>query len=257
MTKRLQDKVALITGGSRGIGRAASLQFAREGAKLIAIHYGSNQEAAEKTAKEVEALGAKAILIQADLNEGKKAADSIWAQFKLLATEAVGSDKLDILVNNAGIAPVGSISDTSEEVFDEVMSVNFKAPFFIIQGAYAHLNDNGHVVNVSTGFTRIAGPNNAIYAASKGAIDTLSLALAPDLAARGININAVMPGVTETDMNKDWLSDPASRDFAANWSVYKKLGKPEYAAELITYLSSDASRWTTGQIIDVTGGTQI
>jgi 3-oxoacyl-[acyl-carrier protein] reductase len=257
MTKRFQDKVALVTGGSRGIGRAAVLQFAREGAKLIAIHYGSNSEAAEKTAKEVEALGSKAILIQANLNEGKKAADSIWAQFKLLATEAVGSDKLDILVNNAGIAPAGPMVDTSEALFDEVMLVNFKAPFFIIQGAYSHLNDNGHVVNVSTGFTRIAAPSNPLYAASKGALDTLTLALAPDLASRGITINAVMPGVTETDMNKDWLADPASREFAANWSAFKRLGKPEDAAELITYLSSDASRWTTGQIIDVTGGTQI
>jgi 3-oxoacyl-[acyl-carrier protein] reductase len=197
MTNRLQGKTALITGGSRGIGRATSLQFAREGAKLIAIHYGSNQEAAEATAKEVEALGAKVILIQANLDEGKKAADSIWAQFKLLATEAVGSDKLDILVNNAGIAPAAPMVETSEAMFDEVMNVNFKAPFFIIQGAYAHLNDNGHVVNVSTGFTRIAAPNNPLYATSKGALDTLSLALAPDLASRGININAVMPGVTE------------------------------------------------------------
>jgi 3-oxoacyl-[acyl-carrier protein] reductase len=257
MTKRLQDKVALVTGGSRGIGRATVLQFAREGAKLIAIHYGNNSTAAEATAKEVEALGAKAILIQANLNEGKKAADSIWAQFKLLATEAAGSDKLDIVVNNAGIAPAGAMVDTSEDLFDEVMLVNFKAPFFIIQGAYAHLNDNGHVVNVSTGFTRIAAPSNPLYAASKGALDTLTLALAPDLASRGITINAVMPGVTETDMNKDWLADPASREFAANWSAFKRLGKPEDAAELITYLSSDASRWTTGQIIDVTGGTQI
>lgn len=257
MTKRLQDKVALVTGASRGIGRAVALQFAQEGAKLIAIHYGSNAAAAEKTASEVEALGAKTILIQADLKDGKKAADSIWAQFTLLALEAIGDDKLDILVNNAGIAPAGPITDTTEALFDEVMTVNFKAPFFIIQGAYAHLNDNGHVVNVSTGFTRIAAPMNPLYASSKGAVDTLSLALAPDLASRGITINAVMPGVTETDMNQAWLSDPQAREGAANWSAFKRLGRPEDAAELITYLSSDASRWTTGQVIDVTGGTQI
>jgi 3-oxoacyl-[acyl-carrier protein] reductase len=257
MTKRLQDKVALITGGSRGIGRASALQFAREGAKLIAIHYGNNKDAAEKTAKEVETLGSTAILIQADLKDGKKAADSIWAQFKLLATEAVGEDKLDILVNNAGIALAGPITDTTEALFDDVMTINFKAPFFIIQGAYSHLRDNGHVVNVSTGFTRIAAPRNPLYASSKGALDTLSLALAPDLATRGITINAVMPGVTETDMNKEWLSDPTAREGAANWSAFKRLGKAEDAAELITYLSSDASRWTTGQVIDVTGGTQI
>lgn len=257
MTKRLQDKVALITGGSRGIGRAAALQFAREGAKFIAIHYGNNEAAATQTLRDIEALGAKAVAIQANLNEGKQAADKIWSSFKLLATEATGEARLDALVNNAGIAPTMPMSDTSEELFDEVMRVNFKAPFFIIQGAYPYLRDNGHVVNISTGFTRIAAPSNPLYAASKGALDTLTLALAPDLASRGITINAVMPGVTETDMNKAWLSDPASREFAANWSVFKRLGKPEDAAELITYLASDASRWTTGQVIDATGGTQI
>lgn len=257
MTKRLQDKVALITGGSRGIGRAVALQFAREGAKFIAIHYGNNEAAATATVKELEALGTKAVAIQADLIEGKEAADKIWSTFKLLAIEATGEDKLDILVNNAGIAPTTSMVDITKVDFDEMMTINFEAPFFIIQGGYKYLRDNGHIVNVTTGYTRVAAAVKPLYAASKGALNTLSLALAPDLAQRGITINAVMPGVTETDMNKDWLSDPKERENAANWSVFKRVGQPEDAAELITYLSSDASRWTTGQVIDVSGGTLI
>jgi 3-oxoacyl-[acyl-carrier protein] reductase len=257
MTNQLKNKVALITGGSRGIGRAAALQFARQGAKLIAIHYGSDAERAAETVKEINALGSQAIAIQANLSAGKQAADQLIAEFKARALELTGDDKLDILVNNAGVAPAGPISGTTQDQFDEVMTVNFKAPYFIIQGALPHLRDNGHLVNVSTGFTRVASSDHPLYAASKGALETLTLALAPEFARRGITINAIMPGVTETDMNKAWINIPEAREGAAGMSVFNRIGRPEDVAELITYLSSDAARWTTGQVVDVSGGAKI
>ncbi|MGF6478687.1 SDR family NAD(P)-dependent oxidoreductase [Paraburkholderia sp. JPY419] len=134
MSGKLSSKTAIITGSSRGIGRAVALAFAREGAALIGVHYGSNADAAHATVREIEALGAKAVAIKADLNRGKEATDSIWEQFKAAAIAATGEPRLDILVNNAGIAPGIPLSETSEATFDEVLRVNFKAPFFLIQG---------------------------------------------------------------------------------------------------------------------------
>ena len=132
MSHRLSNKVALITGSSRGIGRAAALAFAREGAALIGVHYGNNAAAAEATITQIEALGSKAVAVHGDLRNGKAAADAIWEQFSQAAQAEIGEGALDILVNNAGIAPPISLADTSEAAYDELMAINFKAPFFLI-----------------------------------------------------------------------------------------------------------------------------
>ncbi len=257
MTERLSGKVALITGGSRGIGRAVALAFAKEGAALIGVHYGNNKDAAERTIGEIEALGTKAIGIQADLRQGKQAADSIWQQFRSAILDATGLPKFDILVNNAGIAPALPMLQTGEAEFDHVMIVNLKAPFFLIQAVAGHLRDNGRIINVSTGFTRVAAPSHPAYAASKGALETLTLAIAPDFGSRGITVNAVMPGVTETDMNAEWLANPEARAGAESMSVFSRLGHPDDVADVITFLASRDARWTTGQVIDATGGARL
>jgi len=257
MSARLSNKTALVTGGSRGIGRAVALSFAREGAALIGVHYGSNAEAARATIREIEALGSKAVAIQADLNRGKEAADSIWEQFKAAARSATVEPRLDILVNNAGIAPALPLSQTSETVFDEIMTVNFKAPFFLIQAVADHMRDNGRIINISTGFTRIAAPTHPAYAASKGALETLTLALAPAFGPRGITVNAVMPGVTETDMNASWLKEPQALADAQALSVFSRVGRPDDVADVVTFLASNEARWTTGQTMDATGGARI
>jgi 3-oxoacyl-[acyl-carrier protein] reductase len=168
MSRRLADKIALITGSSRGIGRAAALAFAKEGAALIGVHYTANADAANATVRDIEALGVKAVAVKADLRHGKDAADSLWAQFSETARTETGASALDILVNNAGIAPALPLKQTTEAAFDEVMTINYKAPFFLIQAVADHIRDNGRVINVSTGFTRIAAPTHPAYAASKG-----------------------------------------------------------------------------------------
>lgn len=257
MSAELSNKTALVTGSSRGIGRAVALALAKKGAMLVGVHYGSNADAAQATIREIEALGAKAIAIQADLSRGKDAADQIWEQFKAAAIAVTGEPVLDILVNNAGVAPALTLSETSESAFDEIMTVNLKAPFFLIQAAADHIRDNGRIINISTGFTRIAAPTHPAYASSKGALQTLTLALAPHFGPRGITVNAVMPGVIETDMNAAWLTEPEARAGAQALSVFSRLGEPADVADIVAFLASDAARWTTGQMIDATGGSRI
>ena len=248
---RLKNKVALITGSSRGIGRATALAFANEGAALIGVHYASNAEAAHATVREIEALGTRAIAIEADLRTGKAAADRIWEQLARV------TDGLDILVNNAGVAPAVSLVETSEAKLDEIMAINFKAPFFLIQALAERMRDGGRIINISTGFTRIAAPTHPAYAASKGALETLTLALAPAFARRGITVNTVMPGVTATDMNADWLALPEGRASAEALSVFARVGQPADVADVVTYVASNDARWVTGQVLDATGGARL
>ncbi|TPL51124.1 SDR family oxidoreductase [Mesorhizobium sp. B2-4-6] len=257
MSGKLSAKTALVTGSSGGIGRAAALAFAKEGAAFIAVHYARNVEAAQAVVREIEALGAKSVAIQADLASGKSAVDSLWEQFKAAAIVATGEPSLDILVNTAGVSPAVPLMETSEPVFDEIMAVNVKAPFFLIQAAANQIRDNGRIINISTGFTRVAAPTHPAYAASKGAVETLTLALAPEFGRRGITVNTVMPGVTETGMNASWITIPEARAQAEALSVFSRIGQPNDVADVIAFLASAQARWTTGQVIDATGGARL
>ena len=257
MSGRLTGKVALITGSSSGIGRAAALAFAAENAAFIGVHYARSTNAAQAVVREIEALGTKAVAIQANLADGRSAVENLWEQFKTAATSATGSSSLDILVNNAGVAPPASLAETSEAQFDEIFTVNTKATFFLIQAAAEHIRTNGRIINVSTGFTRVAAPTHPAYAASKGAIETLTLSLAPEFGARQITVNAVVPGITETGMNASWINIPEARAQAEALSVFSRLGQPADVADVITFLASNDARWTTGQVIDATGGARL
>lgn len=257
MSGKLLNKVALVTGGSRGIGRAVALAFAREGASLIGVHYASNAEAAEATVRDIEALGAKAVAIRADLKGGKEAAELVWDQFRTAVVAVTGDSRFDILVNNAGVAPAISLAQTTETALDEILATNLKAPFFLIQVLADHIRDHGRIINVSTGFTRVAAPTHPAYAASKGALETLTLALAPEFGSRGITVNAAMPGVTETDMNASWINVPEARAGAEAMSVFGRVGQPPDVADIIAFIASNEARWMTGQVVDATGGARL
>jgi len=246
---RLTGRTALVTGGSRGIGRAVAERLGREGAR-VGVHYGRNEAAAEETVAAIEAAGGSAFAVQAELGVPGDA-EALWEAFDRHA------DGLDILVNNAGITGRREpLPKVTPEDFDRVFAVNAKAPFFITQLALERLRDGGRIVNVSTGLTRgSAMPELISYSMSKGALDVFTMTLAKDLARRGITVNTVAPGVVDTDMNAGWLrEDPKARRQAAAATALGRLGEPRDIADVVAFLASDDSRWVTGQWMDATGG---
>ncbi|MFE2554749.1 SDR family oxidoreductase [Streptomyces sp. NPDC059352] len=247
-TATLAGKTALVTGASRGIGRAIALRLADDGAR-VAVHYAANETAAKETVAAIEEAGGSAFAIRAELGVPGDA-DALWSAFDAGAGDDNG---LDILVNNAGIAGPGLIHEVEEADYDRVFAVNAKAPFFIIKQGLGRLRDGGRIVNISSGVTKVAFPGMTSYAASKGAVEVLTLTLAQTLGSRGITVNAVSPGTIETDIHP-WMADPAAKAHAAGFSVFDRVGRPEDVADVVGFLASDAARWVTGQNIDASGG---
>lgn len=251
----MKAKVALVTGASRGIGRAVALRLARDGA-LVAVHYGSNRAAAEEVVAEIERSGGSAFALSADM---ASVAD-IEALYKALDAELArrtGETGFDILVNNAGIAPRGTIEETSQHTFDLLFSVNVRGPFFMIQNALPRLRDGGRIINISSCVTRLAFPEIAAYSATKGAINVLTLLLAAQLGARGITVNAVAPGPTDTDMSASWLGTPEGRASVIQTTALGRVGTPEDIAAAVAMLVSPESGWVTGQCIEASGGIRL
>lgn len=248
----LKGRTALVTGGGRGIGRAVSERLARDGAR-VAVHYGRDDRAARETVAAIEAAGGSAFALRAELGVPGDA-ESLWAAFDEHA------EGVDILVNNAGTSgarkPVG---ETSPEEFDEVFALNTKAPFFITKLALDRMRPDGRVVNISTGLSRSPAMTELIsYAMSKGALDVFTMTLAKEVGPRGITVNAVAPGVVDTDTNADWLrgeANAAAREWVTEASALKKLAGPAEIADVVGFLASPDGRWVTGQWIDATGGT--
>ncbi|MFE9424518.1 SDR family oxidoreductase [Kitasatospora sp. NPDC006697] len=256
---RLTGRTALVTGGSRGIGKGIALRLAREGA-LTAVHYGSNEQAAKETVAEIEAAGGAAFAVGAELGVPGDAA-ALWAAFDAglaeysaeYSAERDVEPGLDILVNNAGITAYGQTGEVAEADYDRVFAVNVRAPFFVVQQGLGRLRDGGRIVNISSGVTRIAFPVITAYSMTKGALDAFTLTLAQQLGARGITVNAVAPGLVLTDINPQ-LADPEERAKAAKLSVFDRVGEPADIADVVAFLASADGRWVTGQVLDATGG---
>lgn len=252
---KLKGKIALVTGASRGIGRAIAQRLAQDGA-LVAVHYGKNRDAAEEVVHEIVGSGGAAFTIGADLGS-VSGVEALYEALDTVLQEHTGSTHFDILVNNAGIGLYGNIEMTTEPSFDEVMAINVKAPFFLIQQALPRLREEGRIINLSSGTTRIAIPDITAYSMTKGAINTLTFTLAKQLGPRGITINAILPGFIATDMNASMLEDPETRKFGADFSIFGRWGQPEDVADVAAFLSSPDSRWITGQLIDASGGSHL
>lgn len=253
--KRLHGKIALVTGASRGIGRSIALRLAKEGAS-VAIHYGSNQEGAESVVREIEREGGISFAIGAKF-DSYDSIKTFYHSFDHLLEQRLGSSQFNILVNNAGTSLSAALEDTTEELFDEVMKINVKAPFFLIQQALPRLRDEGRIINISSAVTRISLPAIPAYSMSKAAIDSLTLALSTQVAARNITINAIKPGFVATDMNAAMLNDPDQYNFGAGFSAFGRWGQPEDIADIAAFLASSDSRWVTGQFIDASGGSHL
>ncbi|EJW15964.1 SDR family oxidoreductase [Paenibacillus alvei] len=252
---KLQGKVAVVTGASRGIGRAIALRLAQEGA-LVAVHYGRRQEQAEEVVRQIQQYGGAAFKVGADVSN-VSGINQLYEVLDETIREYTGDPRFDILVNNAGIGQILSIEDATEETFDEVMSVNVKGPFFVIQQALPRLNDYGRIINLSSFVTRAASPSVFAYSMTKGAINTLTIALAKQLGSRHITVNAILPGIVNTEMNARTLGNSHGQKLAAGLSTFNRWGEPEDIADISAFLASPDSRWITGQLIDASGGSHL
>lgn len=252
--KRLEGKIALVTGASRGIGRGIAQRLAEEGA-VVAVHYGQNHTAAEEVVHRIASRGGQAFAIGAKLESVEGVHQLIASLQEELAVRSDG--KLDILVNNAGIGTSQTLEETTEESFDEIFAVNVKAPFFLVQKALPFLRDGGRIINISSGVTRIAYPHIMAYNLTKGALNTFTLHLAQLLGPRQITVNAVLPGIVDTDVNASWLHTPEGQKHASEMSALGRVGQPKDIADVALFLASEDSRWVTGQMIDATGGSHL
>ena len=245
----LSGKTALVTGASRGIGRASAVALARAGAQVL-IHYGTGAKEAESVVAEIRAGGGRADAVAADLSlpEGPHA---LAKQVRTII-----GDRLDILVANAGISRPASIEDTTIENFDALFAVNVRAPYFLVQQLLPILGNGSNVVFVSSLTAHAAVGILSAYAATKGAIDTLVKHFAFALGARGIRVNAVAPGVVDTDMSSYTKSD-TGRAFTLSVQALQRIATADDIAGAIAFLASDEARWITGDTIRVDGGSKL
>jgi 3-oxoacyl-[acyl-carrier protein] reductase len=239
----LAGKVALVTGASRGIGRAIAERLGRNGAN-VAITYAGNREKAEAVVKTIQNNGVQAIAIQSDtskIEETRSLFQSVINTF----------GQLDIVVNNVGVSVYKLTTDITESDFDRVFDTNAKGTFFALQEAAKYINNGGRIISLSSGATKQSIPTGGLYAASKAAIEQFSFALSKELGHRGITVNLVSPGVTETD----GLIMPADAlEHLIQSTPLGRLGQTTDIADVVAFLSSDDARWVNGQTIQVNGG---
>lgn len=248
---RFAGKNALVTGASRGIGRQIALKLGGEGA-LVAVHYGANERAAADTVRAIETAGGGAFPVQADLLD-RGAVERLARQaiegFALRSKAA----SIDILVNNAAIAIAATVEADTDDNFDQQFEVNLRAPYALTRSLIPHLRNNGRIINISSSVVKRTHPNYTIYAMSKAALESFTTALAKHLGARGITVNCVVPGVTDTDMNGSWLTE-AARARVAALTPLGRIGQPDDIADVVAFLASEEARWVTNQFVDATGG---
>jgi 3-oxoacyl-[acyl-carrier protein] reductase len=245
----LHGKTALVTGASRGIGRASALALAKQGAEVL-VHYSSGEKEADAVVAEIRAAGGKAQKVGADL----RAADGPQKLAKQVR-EFVG-ERLDVLVANAGISKAARIEDTTVEDFDDLFAVNVRAPYFLVQQLLPVLGEGSSVVLLSSLAAHSAVGALSAYAATKGAVDTLVRHFAVALGERGIRVNAVAPGVVATDMSNFTKTD-AGRDITLGMQALKRIAQPDDIAGAVAFLASDHARWVTGDTLHVDGGSKL
>ena len=251
MTK-LSGKVALVTGSSRGIGRAIARRLAKDGA-LVIINYAGNLEAANSLLDEIVAAGGEAVAIQAKLGSAS-GTNKLFSELEDALSNRGRKARIDILVNNAGAAHFGKMSDATEQDFDDVFVANAKAPFLVMKSALRFLAQGGRVINISSGASRRPGTLFGLYAMTKTAVDAMTLAFAAELGPRAITVNTVAPGWTATDGNAGARQDVAAVHNVESQTALGRLGVPDDIAGVVAFLASDDGGWVTGQYIEASGG---
>jgi 3-oxoacyl-[acyl-carrier protein] reductase len=252
----LQNKTALVTGASRGIGRATALALARGGANVL-VHYGRSTQEAESLVAEIQTKGGRADAISADL--GTPDGASLLAKH----VRTIVRDRLDVLVLNAGISKSARLVDYTVGDFDNLFATNVRGPFFLVQQLLPVLGEGSSIVAISSAVARtvvgkpgVENPSILAYASTKGALETLVKNWAAILGPNGIRVNAVAPGVIDTDMSS-FTKTEAGREVALGMQALKRIGKPEDVADVVAFMASDAARWITGASIPVDGGLKL
>ncbi len=248
-----RQKIALVTGGSRGLGKNMALALAKKGNDVI-ITYNSGKLEAEQVIVEIEKTGQKAAALQLNVGE-VKTFDSFAADLTEVLETKWNQSNFDFLVNNAGIGINTPFESTTEDQFDLLTDIHFKGVYFLVQKLLPFIASQGRIINVSTGLTRFALPGYSAYAAMKGAIEVLTKYLAKELGARGITVNAVAPGAIETDFGGGVVRDNEQVNaFVASSTALGRVGLPDDIGGVIAFLCSEEARWVNAQRIEVSGG---
>ena len=252
---QLDGKTALVTGGSRGIGRAIATRLARDGA-LVAVH-GSTDDSGLETVDAIVRAGGRATAVGARLGTTTDAED-LWSAFDQALERQGAPAGVDIIVNNAGTTTRGGLAGATRETFDDAVAVDVRAPFFVVQQALSRLRDGGRIVNLSTALARLARPDTIVYSMCKAAIGAFTMNLAVELGGRGITVNSVAPGVIVTEINADWLQqDEQIRVETANRAALRRLGDVDEVADAVAFIVSEDARFVTGHLLEVSGGLRV
>jgi Dehydrogenases with different specificities (related to short-chain alcohol dehydrogenases) len=252
LAQSLKGKTALVTGASRGIGRAIAERLAKDGA-TVALTYNASKSSADEAVAAIEKAGGSAFAIHADL-ANPATVPALFERLDDEFTKRTGSKALDILVNNAGNSGWVGFKDATPESWDTLMAVYARAPFFIIQAALDRLADGGRIINISSAAATKPVTAAPVYSMAKAAINTLTHALAIELGPRGITANAVAPGFTRTDANADFRKDPELVKTVESQIALGRFGEPSEIAAVVAFLASDDGHWVTGQTIEASGG---
>lgn len=250
------SKVALVTGGSRGLGKNMAISIAQKGLDVV-LTFNSNKEKAEEVVKEIESLGQKAIAIQLNVSDFSNFS-SFFDEVKTEIRSKFRVEKIDYLVNNAGIGINAPFSETTEEQLDTLYSIQFKGPYLLTQKALKLLNDGGGIINISTGLTRFTLNGFSAYGSMKGAIETLTTYQAKELGKRKIRANVIAPGAIETDFGGGAVRDNKDMNNAiASNTVLGRVGLPDDIGSVVAFLCTDDAKWINAQRIEVSGGQMI
>ena len=247
------NKIALLTGGSRGLGKNMALTLAKKGIDVI-LTYNSKKDEAEAVVAEIEKTGQKAVALQ--LNTGDaKSFGTFFDEVKKALKNTFSADRFDFLINNAGIGVYAPFAETKEEDFDLLFNIHLKGVFFLTQKALPLINDGGRIINLSSGLARFSFPGYAAYAAMKGGIEVLTRYLAKELGARGIAVNVVAPGAIETDFGGGAVRDtPELNKQIAGATALGRVGLPDDIGSVVAFLCTEDAKWVNAQRIEVSGG---
>ncbi|MBG6233845.1 NAD(P)-dependent dehydrogenase (short-subunit alcohol dehydrogenase family) [Pedobacter sp. CAN_A7] len=251
-----RNKIALITGGSRGLGKNMALAIAKKGIDVV-ITYHANKEAADEVVEQILTMGQNAIAFQLDTSN-MKSFDSFVSEMATHLEKENNSPNIDYLINNAGTALYAPVTDTTEEQMDAVFNIHYKGVFFLTQKLLPFINDGGGIVNISSGLTRLVMPGSAVYGSLKSAVETLSRYLAKELGSRRIRVNVIAPGAIATDFGGGRVRDNKEfNDQVANITALGRVGLPDDIGGVVAFLCTAESFWINAQRIEVSGGQAI